>query len=303
MQNLKLLIMTLLFLSANSTMAGDLRIYWTGVAGIYITDGDSGLMFDPVFDRPMIYDIPLNREFIPNLKNTKRVLKKLEANKVDAIFHSHTHHDHYANAPLISKLKGAQIYGSLTSRNLSLSSGIEKKKTTVISIGSKYKVGEFEVEILESHHGLILGFLEFLPGELKEVVKFPLSIWDYKMGGAFSFIIKYKDQTFLFQQASRYTDDLKKRIAKENFDIIFQGIANRESTEDLYNNVWKVGHAKVIIPVHHDNFLFQLTNEKEISLLPLQKMDEFREFMNKKGLKYVEPMYYENLATAIKKQI
>ena len=117
------------------------------------------------------------------------------------------------------------------------------------------------------------------------------------MGGAFSYLVNYKGKKILIQQATRYNQELKSTLSNHKIDIIFQGIANRRSTNDLYENIWKIVEAKTIIPLHHDNFFFEVEDYSKIDYLYGISFSEFQAFFSSKtNIKKIEPLYFQKLS-------
>jgi L-ascorbate metabolism protein UlaG (beta-lactamase superfamily) len=266
-----------LFLLISFNIHAKISYCWSGVAGIYMTDGETGLFFDPVFNRPGILDIVLQRDYKLDHGLIEESLQKCKVKNLKAIFTSHTHFDHAIDAPIVSKMTGAKLYGSKTLKYLSLSHGVEPSKIVEAPHGFKVQVGKFTITVIKSAHGKILGFYEYLGGELLEKVKTPINISHYKMGGAFSYLIEHEGKNYFFQQATRYTPELKAAIKDKEFEVFFQGLGNRRSTKDLADNIWKMTKKiNLIVPVHHDNFFFPLSDGMQY--LWFVKYDEFLNF-------------------------
>lgn len=286
-------IIPLLLAMSFSTFA-QLKAYWSGVAGIYITDGKNGIYFDPVFHRPGALDILFNRPLKIDDKLVASYLKKMGNGPVDAIFISHSHHDHASDVGAVAKIKDSVVHGTKTTRYIAKAFGVSDKKIKQINHGDKYKYGSFEIEVIQSKHGKILGYFEFQFGELDHPVKRPIHIRDFRMGNAYSYIITYKEKKYLFQQASRYTPELRKRIKGENFEVIFQGLGNRRSTADLRENIWELASVKTIVPIHHDNFFVPLRKDLKIEYLINIKFDEFKaEIEKSKRYQVIYPKYFK----------
>lgn len=284
-----------LFLLSLSSFA-QLKAYWSGVAGIYITDGKNGVYFDPVFHRPGPLDILFNRPLKIDEKVVASYLKKMGDGPIDAIFVSHSHHDHASDVGAVAKLKGSVVHGTKTTRYITKAFGVTDEKIKEIRHGDKYKYGDFEIEVIQSKHGKILGYFEFQFGELDHPVKRPIKLRDFRMGDAYTYLITYKGKKYLFQQASRFTPELKKRIKGEKFEVVFQGLGNRRSTADLRKNIWELANIKTIVPIHHDNFFAPLKKNLELELLININFDEFKSEMSKSKYQTIYPKYFQSFS-------
>lgn len=285
--------LTIVLLLLSFSALADLEAYWSGVAGIYITDGKNGVYFDPVFHRPGPLDIIFNRPLKIDEKVVSSYLKKMGDGPVDAIFVSHSHHDHASDVGAVAKLKGSVVHGTKTTKYLAMAFDVPKEKIKEIRHGNKFKYGDFEVEVIQSKHGKIMGFFEFQFGELDHPVKRPIKLRDFRMGDAYTYLITYKDKKYLFQQASRFTPELKERIKGEKFEVIFQGLGNRRSTADLKKNIWELAKVKTIVPIHHDNFFAPLKKNLKVEYLININFDEFKNEMTKSKYQTIYPKYFQ----------
>lgn len=288
-------IISILILLSSSSFA-DLKFYWTGVAGIYVTDGKNGIYFDPVFHRPSILDVLFNKPLVIDEKKVEFYLNKMGKNiPVNAVFVSHSHHDHASDVGAVAKMKGSVVHGTITTKYLAKAFDVSDWKIKLIKHGDKYKFGDFEVEVVQSKHGKIMGLVEFQYGELERPTKRPIPIRDFRMGDAFSYLLTYKKKKYLLQQGSRFTHQLKERIKGEEFEVVFQGLGNRRSTKDLMENIWDLAKVKTIFPLHHDNFFAPLRDDLKVEYLFNIDFDEFKEQMNKNKDKYqvIFPEYFK----------
>lgn len=269
-----------------------LEAMWTGVTGVYITDGKTSLYFDPIFTRPTLWQIFFGFSFEYDDAAVIKELKKLKINKLDGIFISHTHFDHAIDMHVAQKHAGGKIFGTQTTSYVAQAHGIKKDNIQVVSDMATYQLGDFKVQSLKSEHGLIMGFYEFEGGELTEPLKETPQLSDYKMGGAYVYYISHPEGDILYHPASRYNDNLVKVIQGKNLKAVFQGISNRRSTQDLYDHILsQPAKIDMIIPLHHDNFLFTKKSPKDMDLLPGVKLQEFFDFCQKKNLPAYEPTY------------
>jgi len=281
--------LTLFLFIFNQIALAELSAQWTGVAGIYITDGHHSLFFDPVFNKPPLSSLAFNNPFKLDPKVTKSFLDKIEPSRIDAIFHTHTHFDHYADAPLIARKFKSIVYGSKTAKFLSLSSGVPKDQIKTFKDKDVFHYGDFKIEVISAVHGKIFQTFNYLPGELNKIAPSPINLWSYRLGGSFSFLITHKKKKILIQQSASPTPGLKGK----KVDIIFQTIANRVTTKQLDEDIWKEVQPKLIIPVHQDNFFSPIEDFTSINYLYFARMKEFRKYMKKTSYKLIEPKYFE----------
>lgn len=285
----KLLVIFLSFISFHCNAA--LEAMWTGVAGIYLTDGKSSLYFDPVFNRPNPIELIFGLSYEIDEEFVKNELKRIKIEKVDGTFIGHSHSDHAIDMHLVQKYAGGKIYGSKTTGFLAQAHKVSQDNIVVFKHDDEFQIGDFNIKVLETKHGLILGFYEYQHGELTDPIKGKPTLSDYQMGGSFSFLITHPEGTILVQQSSRITKNEINAIKGKDLIAVFQGIANRRSSKELYDKLLsKAKSIKQIVPIHHDNFFFR-RKRKKIDLLYGVKLDEFLDYSQKMHQPVYTPQY------------
>ena len=275
----------------SSPAIAEVSFQYSGIAGVHLSDGKTSLFFDPVFSRPNIFEILAGNEFKIDNKMIHRELKKLNIQKLDAIFIGHTHPDHALDMHIIQKEVGGVIYGSRTTVNIALSLNIKKENTQIFSDDSKYQVGDFSIRVLKSKHGKIFGIYKFRDGEILTPLKRSLTLSDYVMGGSYSFYISHPEGGFLIHQSSRATKNVTKMIRGKKLKAVFQGIANRKSSKSLYDEIINIPKSvDLIVPIHHDNFLLDM-NEKDMEYLWFVNVQDFLEESKRHSQKVLLPKY------------
>ncbi|MCO4793768.1 MAG: MBL fold metallo-hydrolase [Bacteriovoracaceae bacterium] len=287
------LIHVLFFLVLSLNVQAELRYAWTGIAGVYLTDGKNSLFFDPVFSRPSIPEILLGLNYDIDEKMVKKELDSIGIKKIDGIFIGHSHFDHALDMHVVHKNVGGVIHGSKTTGFLALSHKVRDDSIVLIKNEDSFKFGDFTVTIVDSKHGKILDLYEYLGGEIDKPLQDKPSLSDYLMGGSFSFYVSHPDGDIFVHQASRTSDKIKKLLKGKTLKVLFQGIANRKSSESLYTGIIEQAKkVELVVPIHHDNF-FLGKDEKDMSLLWGVDLEEFLIFSQKKNQRVVLPKYNE----------
>lgn len=287
----KLLI--LLFLISTNCLAS-LSFQWSGIAGIYLTDGKTSLFFDPVFSRPNVAEFFIGLDYQVDKKMVKATLQKMGIKKLDAIFIGHTHFDHALDMHVVSEQTGGIIYGSQTTGFVAKGHGIKDSHIRLIKDGQIIQLGDFKIEIVKSKHGLIMGQFEFKGGELTKPLNRVPNLSDYRMGGSYSFYISHPDGDIFVQQATRTTPRIQKMLHGKKLKALFQGLANRKNSQDLYSGIIKhAASIETIIPIHHDNF-FVDRNDKKMEHLWGIDLQEFVNYSKSQGQKVLLPQYFQS---------
>lgn len=272
------------------------QFIWSGVAGVYLTDGESHLYFDPVFSRPSIPQILLGLDYEVDENFVQKQLDKLGIQKVDGIFIGHSHFDHAIDMHAVQKLVGGTIHGTQSTLYLAQALKVSDQYLKLIQDEGQYQIGKFTVIPLLSEHGKILDLYEFQGGILEKPLSEKPDLGDYVMGGSYSFFISHPEGNFLVQQSTRTTPNVGKFIAGKEMKVIFQGIANRRSSKELYADIIsKAKSVELIVPIHHDNFFLQ-KDTQDMSLLWGVKLEEFVEYSKSINQKVILPVYDQRYA-------
>jgi L-ascorbate metabolism protein UlaG (beta-lactamase superfamily) len=264
---------------------------WSGIAGVYLTDGKTHLFFDPVFSRPSIPQILLGSTYEIDENYVRSELTEMGISKLDGIFIGHSHFDHSLDMHVINKMVGGKIHGTQSTAFLAEAHGLRDDQYQIVKNGDEIILGDFKVRIVDSEHGKILGFYEYQGGELNAPLGRKPDLSDYVMGGSFSFYVTHPEGEFFVHQASRTSDEIKKLLKDRTVDILFQGIANRKSSQDLYEGIVnQAKEVKLVVPIHHDNFFLQKSKELMKELWGVN-YDEFLNYFTDKKIRTQSPSY------------
>jgi len=280
-----------LILFITQSVNAKVEFIWSGIAGVYLTDGKNSVYIDPVFSRPNIPQILLGMDYDIDEKKVISELDRLGINKIDGIFIGHSHCDHALDMHVVQKHAGGIIHGTETTINLAMAYNIPDANLKIMEDAKEYKFGDFTVIPLKSQHGLILDLFEFQGGVIDKPLKRKPKLSDYQMGGSFGFYVSHPEGNYLVQQSSRTTENIANFLKDKKMKIIFQGIANRRNSQELYEGI--INHAEsveYIVPIHHDNFFFQ-RSEKKVDLLWGLDLEEFLEYSKTQKPKVFMPEY------------
>jgi hypothetical protein len=254
-QRLYGLLIALYLFSSTSVSAAGLEARWLGVAGMSITDGETTLLFDPVFTKPSLRNWVSNAPFRSNEIKVKQGLQDSQITNANAIFASHCHFDHSIDVALIASKTGATIYGGPSLKAITTSDSTIPVSFSNIVDRDVISVGRFKIKVFRREHPPILQRFEwkFLPGLVSEMFHF--NFYDYKEGEIWAFRIEHPEGNILIDQGSHFFPDLK--IYSGKTDAYFVGVANKTSLPDLIENNIKAIGAPIVVPLHFDFFLLQ----------------------------------------------
>jgi L-ascorbate metabolism protein UlaG (beta-lactamase superfamily) len=130
--------------------------------------------------------------------------------------------------------------------------------------------GDFTVTFIESVHGpAVLGRVPF-PGTIDKPLVPPAAAVKYRLGGVFSLLIKHPAGTILHHGSAGFKPGMYDGIS---VDILLLGISGRGNTNQYLENVALKTRARLVVPIHADNFFKPL--EDGMSFLPTVKFGEF----------------------------
>jgi L-ascorbate metabolism protein UlaG (beta-lactamase superfamily) len=267
----------LIWFSAQASAEG-LTARWLGVAGLSITDGETTLLFDPVFTKPTWRHWLLGEEFRSNPERVKSGLESAGIKTAQAVFASHCHFDHVSDIGAVSGATGAVVRGGPSLKRIALKDPQEKARFEEIEDKKEFMVGKFKVIPFRRQHAAILHKLaiKFLPGAVPE--DFHFGFYQFKEGEVWAFRIEHPDGALIVDQGSHFFEPHAEFARKT--DAYFVGIANKKSLEDLVDHNMKRIEAPMIVPLHFDFFLYQ-HDQLEALRLPGNQIGEIRERLQK----------------------
>ncbi len=171
--------------------SGSLTFRWMGVNGIELTFRDRILLIDPFFTRPCLINILLNRAV---KSDTALVLQNIT--KADWVFITHSHYDHLMDVPNVLKQTGACGYGSANTCQILALHDIPDRQIVPIRIGDHLEPGPFKIEVMPCWH-TPTPLVEKINGPLRDGLRPPLRLNDYKMDENFSFLLDINGRRYL----------------------------------------------------------------------------------------------------------
>jgi L-ascorbate metabolism protein UlaG (beta-lactamase superfamily) len=236
---------------------------WLTVASILLDDGETKILFDPMFTRASFLHWMNLKKLPSDEKLVKAELDKLGLKKIDAVFASHSHFDHVIDAPIISKLTGAIFYVDQSSERVAKAYKNPLIRTERITALRAITVGKFRITpVVRSHSPIKFGY-HFLPGEVAS--DFNFGMYDYHVGDTWFYYITHDEGKILLDQGSAPFLDKAKSLT-DSVDVLIQGVANRKDDEMVIEGYPKLLKPKIFIPTHFDNFFFSFNPQGDSEL-------------------------------------
>jgi L-ascorbate metabolism protein UlaG (beta-lactamase superfamily) len=225
-----------------------LTAQWFGVTTLLISDGETGIMIDGFLSRPSWRRVVF-RKLEPDLGHVRTVLKDA---KVDAVFVSHAHYDHALDAPAVATEKQAMLLGAESVLHIARAAGMTRERLCAITHGDRITIGKFDIQAFRSPHSPT-----FIHGAIDESFEVPAHALDYKLGVNFSFLLRHPAGDVLVVPSA---NSVKGMLAGTTADIVFLGIGqlgkrDDQSIRDYWAEAVEERGARLVIPVHWDNFM------------------------------------------------
>jgi L-ascorbate metabolism protein UlaG (beta-lactamase superfamily) len=247
-----------------------------GTAGVFISDGATGILIDPYVSRFGILKVALGLPLQPDIKAVKKWVAQLGKNHIQAIVVSHSHFDHCLDAPYFAMETGASLIGSESTLNVGRGAGLAEKYLKTAIPGQTTTIGSFTLKFIKSAHGpAFLGRIPY-PGTIDKPLLSPRPARDYKLGETFSILISHPAGTILHHGSAGFISGMYEGVTA---DVVLLGIAGRGDTQTYLKNIpLKLG-VRLLIPIHFDNFFRSL--EKEMRILASVRFKEFLSVANR----------------------
>ena len=246
------------------------RMTWLGTAGMFITDGKTGILIDPYVSRFSLARVAFRLPLDPDRAGIQKWAERLGREKITAVIVTHSHFDHTADAPYFAIEADAPLIGTASTMNIGRGAGMAESKLIVVQPGRIMSFGDFTVKFIESVHGpAFLGRVPY-PGTIDKPLIPPAKAGDYRLGGVFALLIKHPAGTILHHGSAGFKPGMYNETTT---DILLLGIAGRGNTDPYLENVVLKTRARLVVPVHLDNFFKPI--EQGMSFLPTLRFGEF----------------------------
>jgi L-ascorbate metabolism protein UlaG (beta-lactamase superfamily) len=262
-------------LEVTSTAApgASLRVMFLGVTTILFNDGETAVMTDGFFSRPSLIRTFLCR-IEPDDARITYALDKANVTGLAAVLTGHSHHDHGMDSPEVAKRTDALLIGSESTANIARGMDFPPDRIRTIAGGETFTFGRFKVTAIKSSHSPDGHFM----GNIAAALVPPARVWEYKEGGSYSYLIEHDGRRILVHPSANYLPGFLNGV---HADVVFLGIGrlgkqDDQFAKDYWREVVKATDAKVIVPIHWDDF----TRPLDQPLLPAPPLlDDFEHGM------------------------
>lgn len=260
--------------AAGASGPARINAQFMGTTTILLDDGKTRILSDGFFSRPSIWRMLIGK-ISPDEALIDSALSKAGVTRLDAIFVAHSHHDHAMDTARVARKTGAMVFGSESTRNIALGDGLPPERFKVFEDTKTYALGDFTMTVFQTPHSPGVAF----PGTIDQPLSPPAGVNDYREGGNYSFLLQHGSTSILLVASGNFVPGKFKGVKA---DMVFFGIGglgkqSEEFISDYWNEVVRTVGAKVIIPVHWDDF----TRSLDEPLRPMPyALDDFDKSMN-----------------------
>ena len=252
------------------------NLIWLGTAAVLISDGNASVLIDPYVSRFGFIRIALGLPLKPDFKAIKKQVTELEESRIKAVAVSHSHFDHSIDAPCFARETGAMLIGSPSTLNVGRGAELPEHFLKKINTTESIKIGEFTLKFIESHHGPALFGRVPYPGTIDKPLTGLHPAGDYKLGQTYAVVISHPSGTIVHHGSAGFIPGMYEGVTA---DVVLLGIVGRGDTETYLKNIPLQIRAKLVIPIHYDNFFIPL--EKKMRILPSVRFKEFLSTANR----------------------
>lgn len=266
--------------SDNPNPNPEMKVTFLGNTTLHITDGDTSILIDGFMSRN-----PLAEALFPAGEENKckvrpsRIYNYLRQGKitdVDVIVVGHSHYDHALDFAYIAEniFPRAKVFGSRSTRMIGTGAGLGENRfyPDVDNRTAYLRIGRFTIKMIPSVHGnpwLYRGEIESPEPfrHLNDPQTGAVSS-ELKDGGVYTIIVSHKarngeTRSALIQDTAGYSPDLPP--LSDQVDAVFMtvtglGTPEQNDRENNYRNLVENTGARLVIPVHWDNFFADLND-------------------------------------------
>lgn len=258
-------------------------VTWLGVAGIYVEDGDTGILIDPFVSRGSmtLRRVAFNRPLVPEIGTISKTSNLIGADDAAAVIVTHTHYDHAIDAPDFASHADAMLYGSASMGRIADSHGYSDFQPVEIGqiLGAKHGLGKFEVEFREGRHGGVV--MGFVPDRRTVRTQFglPGRRTNYQVGTVFSLVIGHPAGTIVYTGTAGVNEGMFEGVKEEGAPVVavLTLTGRDDTTAYLRETVGRTG-ASTVVPIHFDD-LFR-PPEQPIRILDQADFEDFVEVLS-----------------------
>lgn len=253
-------------LASGPVPAGDVTARYFGATTLAFGDGKNTVMVDALLTRPGMGKVMFDT-IASDPALVASTLTRANLSRIDLLLVTHTHYDHALDIAAVAAKTGATIVGSSSTREVALGGGVSDAHIRAIKGGETFAAGDFTVTVIRSVHSLG----DRVPGEVTAPLKQPAGAKAYREGGTFAYLIEHKGFRILVHASANFVPGMYRGVRADVVFLATGGLSSQPAdfTDRYWNAVVTATGAKVVVPIHWDDFL-----------LPLGDLQPLRRFLD-----------------------
>jgi L-ascorbate metabolism protein UlaG (beta-lactamase superfamily) len=257
-----------------------MNIRFMGVTTLLFDDGEKRILIDGFFTRPPLTDL-IVLGVVPNRDRIGGALERAGGLTLDSIFVAHSHYDHAMDSATVADMTGAMLFGSESAANIARGEGLPEGQIAVFRNHEVFHRGQFTITVIETPHARRRRY----QGTIDKPLKVPARVRHYREGGNYSFLIEHPAAKVLVVTSASYEPGMFRTVRA---DVVFLSIGmlgNRTKTfaEEYWSETVTATGAKVVVPVHWDDFMRSLDEPFEPPPRPFDHVDRAMKWIRELG--------------------
>jgi L-ascorbate metabolism protein UlaG (beta-lactamase superfamily) len=157
------------------------------------------------------------------------------------------------DSPEVAKRTNALLIGSESTANIARGMDFPADRMRTVAGGETFTFGRFKITAIKSSHSPGGHFM----GDITTPLHPPARVGAYREGGSYSYLVEHDGRRILVHPSANYLPGFLNGV---HADVVFLGIGrlgkqDDQFARDYWREVVKATDAKVIVPIHWDNFM------------------------------------------------
>ena len=247
--------------------AGSIRVTSLGTTTMLVDDGDTQILMDAFITSTGLTQAFLRRPVSTDTALVDRALDRVGAERVAAIFVTHSHHDHAFDLAHIALRTGAHVYGSASALNVARGGGVPESQLHTVDLDSPVTVGAFTITSIRSKHSPhpIGGAGTPITQPLTQ----PVDVFAYEEGGTYDYLLHHRSSRILVKSSANWEPNALDGVTADALILAVAGLgkATQDFADEFFRHTIDSVDPAVIVPSHWNDFF-----APAISPLPFNRM-------------------------------
>lgn len=279
-----------------------MKITYLGTTTLLLESEEDRLLLDCHITRPSLMRCFFGR-LATDRHAAEQIIKDRQLQGLNAIFISHTHHDHVMDAPYFAARTGAMIVGSPSAIQVAAGGGVSSDRCRDFTKQPVTEVGRIRVTAIPSRHSPAHWYNNDLGQVIEKPLTQPARMRAYREGGSWDFLVENDGIRYLVRPSCSLLPD---QLNDVRADVLYLGVGGlAKQPEDWRSEFFAetVGKVKphVVVPIHWDNFFRPLDRPAKAAPGYMgagqRSMDLLAAYCAEHGIRFLrqEPMTTVNL--------